>query len=369
MAQSFLFLSANTPWVYALAKELAVDAPVTAMQLYDLPNYRRLRPQWPEEDSTVRRRRVVMPPGYAGSLERLHRPLMRGIIKAEALRLQRQAGEASFVIAPYPYLAPWVRFVAPERLVYYNLDDYALYNPPRANSIRVQEDELIAQAGTTLCLSTYQVEQLSKRNPHHADKIRHFPLGVTDEFLNPNPERAPMANTVGYVGNLADRVDWPLVAAVADLLPEVSFHFVGFLNGPRDLDQMNAWQRARHAALARPNVVYEGGVPQAEVRQHYWRYAVNWMPYDAQHPFNLAACPTKIMDAIASGRPFVSTPTPEVRHSPEWIAIADDAQGLASLIADALREPPPARERVEHARANNWRQRAAQFRALVGDRA
>lgn len=369
MKAPFLFLSANTPWVYALAQELSKDVPVTAIQLYDWPNYRRIKPRWPEEESEVRRRRVVMPPGYAGTLERLHRPIMRALFQSEYRRLRNAAGIDPFVVVPYPYLAPWVRFVPDDRLVYYNLDDYALYNPPRAETIREQEDELVSRARITACLSAYQVEQLSRRNPAQAGRIRRFPLGVTDEFLNPRPDKPPMANTVGYVGNLEDRVDWPLVNSVAALLPDVAFHFVGFVQGHDDTTSMNDWQRARRDALGRPNVIYEGGVPQADVRQHYWRYAVNWMPYDVQHPFNLAACPTKIMDAIASGRPFISTPTPEVQLSPDWIAISGDADGLATLIRDALENPPHAAERVAYARANTWRQKALQFRQHLDKKA
>ncbi|MGB3797320.1 MAG: glycosyltransferase [Alteraurantiacibacter sp.] len=365
MAVPFLFLSANTPWVYALAQELAKDAPVTAIQLYDWPNYRRIKPRWPEEQSAVRRRRIVMPPGYAGTLERLHRPIMRSLFLSEYRRLRKATGVDPVLVAPYPYLAPWVRFVAGERLVYYNLDDYALYNPPRAQIIRQQEDELVARAGMTACLSAYQVEQLSRRNPAHANRIRHFALGVADDFINPDPQMAPMANTVGYVGNLGDRVDWLLVDTVAAQMPHVTFHFVGFAQGPEDRAAMNEWQRARHDAFARPNVIYEGGVPQADVRLHYWRYAVNWMPYDVQHPFNLAACPTKIMDAIASGRPFISTPTPEVQLSPDYIAIANNADGFAALIRDALKGPPDASERIAYARANTWREKAIEFRRLL----
>jgi glycosyltransferase involved in cell wall biosynthesis len=171
---------------------------------------------------------------------------------------------------------------------------------------------------------------------------------------------------VGYVGNLGDRVDWPLVGAVADRMPAVTFHFVGFADGPADAAAMTDWQRARKAAFERPNVVHAGGVPQAEVAAHYWRYAVNWMPYDIAHPFNLAACPTKIMDAIASGRPFVATPTPEVALYPDLIATAADAEGLAAALRRALDEPVDAAARVDFARGHVWAERARQLRAMLG---
>lgn len=365
MKRPFLFLAANTPWVYALARELAKSAPVTTFQYYDLANYLRLNPKWPEEGSRIRRRRIVMPAGYAGKLEFFFRPIMRRAIENERRRLTRAVGAAPVLIAPYPYLAPWLRHVPSEEIVYFNLDNYDLYRPRYVNRTRELEDELIDRAHLTLCLSNYQTSRLRSRNKTRSSRIRHFPLGVEDNYINPDPDAGIVPWTVGYVGNLGDRVDWSLVGAVADLMPEVTFHFVGFATGPSNLVAMTAWQRARREAFARPNIIHEGGVPQTEVREHYWRYAVNWMPYRVDHPFNLAACPTKIMDAMASGRPFVSTPVPEVKLYPEHIAIAPDAVNLALELRAALESPANPKVRVEFAKGQSWEVRAQQLHDLI----
>jgi teichuronic acid biosynthesis glycosyltransferase TuaH len=363
-ARGFLVLAANTPWVYALARCLTDHASVTALRLYDLANYRRLKPRWPETTSELNRISIVMPQGYAGILEPLFRPLMRAIIAREQVRLRCACKSDAVVVAPYPYLAPWTRGVPRNRLVYYNLDEYPLYEPSRRERILRQESELIGRAGLTVCLSVHQVKTLQARNPMHADRIRHFPLGVTEDFLNPEPERQPLPRSVGYVGNLTDRVDWSLIAAVAKLMPDANFHIVGRLDGGVD---DSGWRVARKRTLAMSNVVYEGEVSQAEVRKHYWRYAVNWMPYDMKHGFNIASCPTKIMDALASGRPFISTDIPEVRMHPERIAIVQTAEDAAAKLGTAMRPGSghDARAQVEYARAQTWRYRASQFLELV----
>ena len=85
------------------------------------------------------------------------------------------------------------------------------------------------------------------------------------------------------------------------------------------------WQRERAAALTLENVHYIGSIPQDEVGKHYWNFAVNWMPYDTRHAFNLASCPTKIMDGLASGRPLLTTAVPECRLYPDWITIVGTA--------------------------------------------
>ncbi|MDQ0394786.1 glycosyltransferase family protein [Labrys monachus] len=361
--RGFLVLAASTPWVYALAQSLAASGPVTAVRFYDWANYRRIKPQWPETRSDVHRVSVCMPQGYAGSLEPVFRPLMRRIIDRERVRLRRITGAEPVIVCPYPYLAPWVRHIRESAVVYYNLDDYVLYDPPRATRITALEDEFLARADLTLCLSAHQVATLQARRPDRAAHIAHFPLGVVEDFLNPAPETPPLPDAVGYVGNLGDRVDWAFVAAVAERLSATRFHIVGSLGQNGGATQ---WETARRRALALPNVVYEGEVPQSQVREHYWRYAVNWMPYDPLHPFNIAACPTKIMDALASGRPFLSTDVPEVRLYPDRIGIVRTPDEAAQALQILLREgSSSAREQVAYASGHTWPHRAARLHELL----
>lgn len=366
-ARPCLILSANTPWVYALGRCLSAHAPASAVRFFDFPNYRRLKPRWPETASALRRVTYVLPQGYAGTLEPLFRPLMRGLIAREQYRLKGATGLDPLVVCPYPYLAPWVRHVAPENLVYYNLDEYPFYEPARTERIIGQERELVARAGLTVCLSVHQVETLRARNPAHAARIQHFPLGVVEEFLNPTPAAPPLAKSVGYVGNLSDRVDWAFIGAVAARVPEATFHIVGKLDVPGVGTNDMSWVQQRQAALALPNVIYEGEVPQAQVREHYWRYAVNWMPYDRTHGFNIASCPTKIMDALASGRPFVSTDIPEVRLYPDRIACVTYPDGAAQTLRRLMagRSMQDANSQIAFAAAQTWPHRAREFLELI----
>lgn len=366
MTRAFLFLSANTPWVYALAEALSVHASVTTVRFYDWGNFRRLNPQWPEDVSPLRRVTVSLPQGYAGRFEVFFRPVLRGIISRERARLRHLTGTEPVVVCPYPYLAPWIGGVPDQNVVYYNLDDYSLYDLSRSKRTAFLEDNLIRRARGSLCLSIHQVEALRSRHQHVADRIRHFPLGVVDDFLN-TEVAAPMRCTVGYVGNLTDRVDWPLVERVATLVPEATFHLVGKLDDFDSTCRVGGWQAARARTLRLANVVYEGAVPQAEVREHYWRYAVNWMPYAMDHPFNIASCPTKIMDALASGRPFVSTNIPEVQLYGDRIAIADGAEMAAKMIWKALGTPPDPAEQVTFARSHSWARRAETFLSFIDE--
>lgn len=364
---SFVVLAANTPWVYAFARSLADHGSVTVVRFYDLPNYRRLAPRWPDADPRVRRVTCVLPPGYAGRLEGVFRPLPTALVRRETSLLRRANGVEPMVICPYPYLAPWVRDVEDRNLVYYNLDDYVLYEPLRADRIRRLEDELIRRAKLTICLSRHQVMSLRQHVPADTERVVHFPLGVDEAFINPEPHGKPLAGTVGYIGNLTNRVDWGFVERVARALPDIRFLFVGSLENLETGYSNDTWMSDRQRVFSLQNVEHAGKVTQAQVRDHYWRYAVNWMPYDADHPFNIAACPTKIMDALASGRPFLSTDLPEVRLYPDWVHIAKTSEDaiakLRNLVAPSY--PHNADSQITFASGNTWKYRAVRFLELL----
>ncbi len=372
MAISFLFLGANSPWAYGLAEALAQRHATHATQFYDWLNYYRLGSYCPSRISPplLYLSIHVLPPGYAGHLEGLFRFYLQQLCQWWYQQLKQDSGENPWVVAPYPYLAPWVRKLPVERLIYYNFDDYVLYRPRRERKILEQENELIERAAITLCASYSQVITLQKRHPHRAARIHHYPHGVVDSYLNPQQEKSPEPMTVGYVGNLTERVDWELIYQVAQVCQDITFVFVGGLDyNPGGSEQ--DWQLNREAVLRLPNVRHVGKVPPAEVAQYYWSFAVNWIPYAVSDPFNQASCPTKIMDGIASARPILSTDIPECRLYPEWITIFHSAaEAIAHLHTQlAQGEKPEAHEKclkqLEFARQHTWSRSAHTLENLL----
>jgi len=104
------------------------------------------------------------------------------------------------------------------------------------------------------------------------------------------------------------------------------------------------------------------------VVKYYWASAVNWVPYDTDHPFNRAACPTKIMDSLASGRPVVGTSTPEFTLYPDWIDLADTPDALATALYETANSHDPVRNvaQVQFAARHTWEHRATQLLYWLG---
>jgi teichuronic acid biosynthesis glycosyltransferase TuaH len=371
---SFLFLGASSPWTYGLAEALAQCHFTHAVQFYDWQTYHLNRSTWPTSrvpPSLLQRSVHVLPTGYAGRLEKLFRFYLQQLIQRWCQQLKRISSDKHpWVIAPHPFLAPWVRKVPTERLIYYNFDDYVLYRPSREKKILEQEKELIERATVTLCSSNSQLIKFQKRHPHRASYIYHFPHGFVSPYLNPQPENPPEPMTVGYVGNLGDRLDWQLIYQVVKACPNITFVFVGGRDD-QEMIKLEDWQADRETVLALSNVRHIGKVPSDQVAKYYWSFALSWIPYVVNHKFNQAACPTKIMDGIASGRPVISTDIPECRLYPEWIKIFYSAEDAIALIHEqlAISDKPEAFEnslkQLDFARQHTWQIRAQNLENLL----
>lgn len=370
MGKSFLFLGANSPWVYGLAESLGQHYHTHAVEFYDWRTYKLLHPTWSNRTvpPLLQRTFRVMPTGYVGKLEILFRFYLQYLIKHWCQQLFILSGEQPWVIASYPYLAPWLRQLPSERLIYYNFDDYLLYRPERQQQIQQQESELVERAAMTLCASRFQTLAFQKRYPHMADVIHHFPHGFVNTYFNLQPEKPSEPMTVGYVGNLGDRLDWQLIYQVAQSCPDITFVFVG------DRDEtpfQTGWRQKREAVLKLANVRHVGKVPPDQVARYYWSFSVNWIPYLVDHSFNQAACPTKIMDGIASGRPVISTAIPECCLYPEWINIFDSVESATALIREQLtllKKPESynfSRKQLEFARQHIWQNRVLTLEKLL----
>ena len=285
--------------------------------------------------------------------------------------LQKRCGDHPWVVVPLPYVYGGLSEIPSERLIYYNLDDYSCYPHGWNPRVAAYERALVERCAVTVCLSRYQVEHLRSRHPNR--EVKHLPLAVATSFIHPSPGSDISERfTVGYVGSLTDRVDWKFVYETASLCPDTDFVFVGRLDeGATNGGDRADWAEQRARALALPNVQHAGSVPQDEVPRFYWSFGMSWIPYDTEHRFNMAACPTKIMDGIAAGRPVLSTPLLECKLHPEWISIAENPKeaqlAIAAIKADAGSSHAKAKAvaQVEFARANDWKARAESLLSMI----
>ncbi len=317
------------------------------------------------------KRDVALPPGL---LKRLPALGMRPIARAVRRFWAERPGARRGLVATYPYYLRLAEVLRPDALIYYNFDDYALYWPDRAEELRGWEDELVRRADVTICAALAMAEELRRRVPSAADRVRHMPHGTPAAFLasrpldRPGPAPADVADLprplLGYVGSLEDRLDWSLLDAVAEAFPEASVVLVGRPPEPGP----EPWREECRRTLARPNAHALGWRGQEELPSYYQAFDVNLIPYLVDHPFNLACSPTKIMDGMGATRPMVATAVPECRLYTHLFDVAgsrDEFVAAVGRIVAAGSDDGRAALRRAHAAVNTCAKVAARIVAAL----
>lgn len=282
---------------------------------------------------------LALPTGWMKQFPRWGmRPIARAVRR---WRAAHAAGSPMALVITYPYYLHLHERLRPDRLVYFNVDDYSLYWPRVADQVGRLEIEAVRRSDLTICVSRLRAEELRQKIPDAAERIRHLPHGAPSASLPDQPQHLPAPAPadiahlprplVGYVGTLEDRVDWALLARVAEANPRASLVLVGRV-GP---DDGEAWQALRRRCLAMSNVHAIGWRSQATIDAYNRAFDVALIPYRVDHPFNVSCSPTKIMDYMAAGRPVVSTDLPECRlHSDRFDVVAPGA--FAEAVSDRL---------------------------------
>ena len=299
-------------------------------------------------------RELVLPSGWMKQFPSWGmKPIARSIVGWRA-GLADDAPLALVMTYPhYLYLRDQVK---PERTVYFNIDDYSQYWPRCADRVNELERQAVREADLTVCASRLRCEGLREAVPEAAGKVRHLPHGTPSSAIAAVPHRVPApppddlarlpGPRLGFVGSMEDRIDWPLLTRLADEFPRASIALVGKAgSSPR-----GAWQLDRDRCLNRPNVHLLGWKPQAAIAAYNAAFDACLIPYRADHPFNRACCPTKIMDCMGTGRPIVSTDLPECRLYAHLFDVAGDEGGfVAAVEALAARGFDDGRADLRHA--------------------
>jgi len=297
---------------------------------------RRLRPcgpaAWEEQ--------LVLPSGWMKRFPRLGmRPIARSV---RTWWDMQPRGWRRGLVMSYPHYLHLGDQLRPDVSVYYNIDDYALYWPRAAEKIRELERAMVRAANVTVCVSRMRTEELRSLVPDAAERIHHVPHGAPTPFLAPQPLTWPadapadIAHLprpyLGYIGSLEDRVDWELMDRISQTFPDASIVILGRV---RDV-VAEPWWRSCERFLSRPNVFALGWRPQEALAHYYQAFDVSLIPYLIDHPFNRACNPTKIMDAMGSGRPIVATAIPECRLHSERFHVAEDGNEFIAAIRGIL---------------------------------
>jgi glycosyltransferase involved in cell wall biosynthesis len=207
------------------------------------------------------------------------------------------------------------------------------------------------------------------------DRVVVAPNGSRTDIVEPAPWPSEPALT--FASGAAPRrgIEQLLEATrlVRAVVPETRLHLLLAATDP----QSAAYLEALTTAVADDPSVSIGTTPYDELGSAVGRAWVYVIPTPA-HPYWDAVAPIKLFDAMAAGRPIVTTPRRAIaevveREGVGIVADGDRPEDLAEAILALLRDPQRARTLGEAARRaaverHDWRAIAAATAAQVADR-
>lgn len=184
---------------------------------------------------------------------------------------------------------------------------------------------------------------------YHAKRSRHpnvhpFPSSVDAEHfasarepgIDPEDQASLPRPRIGYFGVIDERMDLPLIAAIADARPQWQIVMIG------PVVKIDPERLPR-----RPNLAWLGGKPYEALPRYLAGWDVAIMPF-ARNRSTEFISPTKTLEYLAAGKAVVSTSIRDVVHPygvEGLVRVADEPAAFVAAVEAALAEDPgPRRE-------------------------
>jgi len=226
------------------------------------------------------------------------------------------------------------------------------------------EKKAIQHADLTLVTSQelYSLKSPYSSNIHilnNAADHQNFNRAVTDELPKPTDIAHLTGDLIGYIGNLdGDRIDYPLIKAIATHHPKKQLVIVGPINSDTyktiGLDQM-------------ANVHFLGGKHITELPAYLQHFSTCIIPF-LKNTLTKSIYPLKINEYLAAGKSVISTDfSPDIASFKDFIYLANTHTDFINAIDKAIADnaPEQIQARLTKAATNTWTARMEQFESLV----
>jgi glycosyltransferase involved in cell wall biosynthesis len=264
------------------------------------------------------------------------RKVNRGLVLTAVRNILEKYGLSNGVtVATVPNACDYAGRLGEKRVIYYCVDDFSEWPGIRKDVAEKMERALIATADAFIATS----RKLHTRLGEYGKPNYLLPHGVDLRLFSSEPEnenhclRKIPKPRVGYFGLFDERSDEKLIAGVASRLKEWSFVFTGPI-------------AVRSSLLGElQNVFFTGRVPYGELPTVVKGLDVLCIPYK-MNLLTDAITPLKLKEYLATGRPIVSTPIPEVKTWADYVITASSVDEWERALRYSLGASIPERQQV-----------------------
>jgi glycosyltransferase involved in cell wall biosynthesis len=284
---------------------------------------------------------------------RLLNRIVGGWAVRRAMRAVGMVKPISWFVVPHPGVLAGK--LGEQAVVYYCIDDYAAHPGVDVAAIEAADLALTRRADVVFVAPPALVERKRAINEHtefspHGVDFDLFSQANDAATIVPPAAAALRSPIVGFFGLLADWIDIELLAHLARQRPQWTLLLVG--HASTDLAPLEG--------LA--NVVRVGPQPYETLPAWAKAFDVAVIPYRQNRQVQNAN-PLKLREYLATGKPVVSVPTPEVSRFSPHVRLAATPEAFLEAVEEALRDrddEEARRQRMDFVRGMSWDARVAE---------
>jgi len=183
-----------------------------------------------------------------------------------------------------------------------------------------------------------------------------FAEDVFNKFRKTSRKIPDNVYTVGYVGAICYRLDFPFLTELVRSLPDVKFVFAGPVVTGLISGDATVWKLFADIC-SNKNVKYVGNFYKKDIPGLISSFSVGLIPYSTKYVFNLASFPLKLFEYFYFGIPVVSTKIREMRNFQRLVCCTSQAAEAVRFINDVVQNGWPdqfAREQKQIVRRHSW---------------
>jgi len=236
--------------------------------------------------------------------------------------LKNMYSHRPIVITSIPSTCDFIKKYEEKISVYLCVDEFSLWPGLPHELIKKMENELLKK--TDVIFATSSALANSKRKFGKEVCLLTHGVNVAHFNLKKNNVTDGVERRVCYFGLIDDRCDQMLLAFLANSLPQCIFTIIGEVVAS-DISILRSCS----------NIIFEKRVAYNELPSKIANEDIFILPYHVNELTNNIN-PLKIREYMATGRPVISTPLPEVLLLREFLFVAESATDFVRIISELI---------------------------------
>jgi glycosyltransferase involved in cell wall biosynthesis len=271
------------------------------------------------------------------------------ILKKEILHLMENHNikNPNLIIA-CPSAENMIGELGERKSIYYCADEYSVFPGLSKKLVKKLDESILRKVDVVAVTSQNLLESKRVFNQHihlipHGVDFTHFAKTMDpDTEIADGIKRIPKP-IIGYYGLIQNLIDFEIIGFMAKARPNWSFVLIG----ARIFDAKDI--------PAEKNIYFLGQKPYESLPNYLKAFDICMIPYKINER-TLNANPVKLREYLASGKPVISTPLPEVLKYSKYVEVAENGQEFIKSIGELLKQNNPTyqKERMDSVRTSDW---------------